>query len=319
MRDVLAKFTKLHVERLPEDISRMIATPPGKPLGQSELTRRASPGTLAPMADRHLPKGPQRIVCLTEEPTEILYALGEGERVVGISAYTVRPPEARRDKPVVSAFVGGHLEKVSALKPDLVIGFSDVQADWARDLIAAGLPVLILNQRSIQEILGVIIDLGSLVGARERAMKLASDYLQRLESVEAETSALGTRPRVYFEEWDDPMICGIRWVSELIAVAGGRDVFADRASSSLARGRFVSASEVAQADPELILASWCGKPLDRPALMGRPEFKQVDAIVNDRVSEVPAEIILQPGPASLTDGLDFLVREIGSVRRGEGS
>lgn len=307
------------MERLPEDISRMIATPPGKPLGQSELTRRASPGTLAPMADRHLPKGPQRIVCLTEEPTEILYALGEGERVVGISAYTVRPPEARRDKPVVSAFVGGHLEKVSALKPDLVIGFSDVQADWARDLIAAGLPVLILNQRSIQEILGVIIDLGSLVGARERAMKLASDYLQRLESVEAETSALGTRPRVYFEEWDDPMICGIRWVSELIAVAGGRDVFADRASSSLARGRFVSASEVAQADPELILASWCGKPLDRPALMGRPEFKQVDAIVNDRVSEVPAEIILQPGPASLTDGLDFLVREIGSVRRGEGS
>jgi len=297
----------------------MIATPPGKPLGQSELTRRASPGTLAPMADRHLPKGPQRIVCLTEEPTEILYALGEGERVVGISAYTVRPPEARRDKPVVSAFVGGHLEKVSALKPDLVIGFSDVQADWARDLIAAGLPVLILNQRSIQEILGVIIDLGSLVGARERAMKLASDYLQRLESVEAETSALGTRPRVYFEEWDDPMICGIRWVSELIAVAGGRDVFADRASSSLARGRFVSASEVAQADPELILASWCGKPLDRPALMGRPEFKQVDAIVNDRVSEVPAEIILQPGPASLTDGLDFLVREIGSVRRSEGS
>ena len=297
----------------------MIATPGGNPLGQSELTRRASPGTLAPMADRHLPKGPQRIVCLTEEPTEILYALGEGERVVGISAYTVRPPEARRDKPVVSAFVGGHLEKVSALKPDLVIGFSDVQADWARDLIAAGLPVLILNQRSIQEILGVIVDLGSLVGARERAMKLASDYLQRLESVEAETSALGTRPRVYFEEWDDPMICGIRWVSELIAVAGGRDVFADRASSSLAKGRFVSASEVAQADPELILASWCGKPLDRPALMGRPEFKQVDAIVNDRVSEVPAEIILQPGPASLTDGLDFLVREIGSVRRSEGS
>jgi len=319
MRDVFAEFSKLHIERLPKNIFNMIATPGGNPLGQSELTRRVSPGTLAPMADRHLPKGPQRIVCLTEEPTEILYALGEGERVVGISAYTVRPPEARRDKPVVSAFVGGHLEKVSALKPDLVIGFSDVQADWARDLIAAGLPVLILNQRSIQEILGVIIDLGSLVGARERAMKLASDYLQRLESVEAETSALGTRPRVYFEEWDDPMICGIRWVSELIAVAGGRDVFADRASSSLARGRFVSASEVAQADPELILASWCGKPLDRPALMGRPEFKQVDAIVNDRVSEVPAEIILQPGPASLTDGLDFLVREIGSVRRSEGS
>jgi len=319
MRDVFAEFSKLHIERLPKNIFNMIATPGGNPLGQSELTRRVSPGTLAPMADRHLPKGPQRIVCLTEEPTEILYALGEGERVVGISAYTVRPPEARRDKPVVSAFVGGHLEKVSALKPDLVIGFSDVQADWARDLIAAGLPVLILNQRSIQEILGVIVDLGSLVGARERAMQLASDYLQRLESVEAETSALGTRPRVYFEEWDDPMICGIRWVSELIAVAGGRDVFADRASSSLARGRFVSASEVAQADPELILASWCGKPLDRPALMGRPEFKQVDAIVNDRVSEVPAEIILQPGPASLTDGLDFLVREIGSVRRGEGS
>ena len=271
------------------------------------------------MPSRHLPQGPQRIVCLTEEPTEILYTLGEGERVVGISAYTVRPPAARRDKPVVSAFVGGHLEKVSALKPDLVIGFSDVQADWARDLIAAGLPVLILNQRSIQEILGVIVDLGSLVGARERAVNLASDYLQRLESIEARTSALGARPRVYFEEWDEPMICGIRWVSELIAVAGGRDVFSDRAGSSLAKGRFVNADEVARANPELILASWCGKPLDRPALMGRPEFKQVDAIVNNRVSEVPAEIILQPGPACLTDGLDFLVREIEFVARDERS
>ena len=262
------------------------------------------------MASRHLPQGPQRIVCLTEEPTEIFYPLGEGERVVGISAYTVRPPAARRDKPIVSAFVGGHLEKVSALKPDLVIGFSDVQADWARELIASGLPVLILNQRSIQEILEVIVDLGALVGVRERALDLAKGYIERLESIEAQTAGRGVRPRVYFEEWDEPMICGIRWVSELIAVAGGSDIFAEKAIAPLAKGRFVTADLVAKANPELILASWCGKPLDRRGLMQRKGLAGVSAIVNERVVEVPAEIILQPGPACLTDGLDFLVREI---------
>jgi len=254
--------------------------------------------------------GPRRIVCLTEEPTEILYRLGEGERVVGISAYTVRPPEARRDKPVVSAFVGGSVEKISALNPDLVVGFSDIQADLARKLIAANLPVLIFNQRSVQEILDVIVDLGSLVGVRARAEELASGYVTRLEAVRRESERRTRRPRVYFEEWDDPMICGIQWVSELIEIAGGVDVFADRAPGKHAVDRTVSEEEVASAAPELMLASWCGKPLDRAAVLKRAGLAAAPFIVNDRICEVPAELILQPGPACLTDGLDTLVRLI---------
>ena len=176
------------------------------------------------MPNFHVERGPRRIVCLTEEPTEILYALGEGDRVVGISAYTVRPPEAQRDKPVVSAFVGGSVEKIAALEPDIVIGFSDIQAELAKSLIAANLTVLIFNQRSIQEILNVIIDLGQLVGAADRAQRLAASYVQRLDDVLTKNAQRAKRPRVYFEEWDDPMICGIRWVSELIEIAGGQIV-----------------------------------------------------------------------------------------------
>lgn len=266
------------------------------------------------MSDLHNPSGPRRIVCLTEEPTEILYALGEGERVVGISAYTLRPPEARRDKPVVSAFIGGSVEKISALEPDLVVGFSDIQADLARDLIAANLPVLIFNQRSVQEILDVIVDLGSLVGARERARSMVGDYLRRLDDIASRSARRGARPRVYFEEWDDPMICGIRWVSELIEIAGGTDVFAERSRGKLARERFVDVAEVAAAAPDLILASWCGKPLDREAVLSRPGLERVPAIRAERVVEIPAEIILQPGPACLTDGVDRLVGEIDAAR-----
>lgn len=252
------------------------------------------------------PEGPQRIVCLTEEPTEILYALGEGDRVVGISAWTVRPPEASRDKPVVSAFVGGSVKKIAALKPDLVVGFSDVQAELARKLIAANLPVLIFNQRSIQEILEVVVSLGSLVGARDRAHALVASYVERIERVRERAAARGHMPRVYFEEWDDPMICGIRWVSELIEIAGGMDVFRERAHGRDAKARQVTAEEVARAAPDVILASWCGKPLDREALLTRPGLGDVPAIRAQRVHEIPAEIILQPGPASLTDGLDHL-------------
>jgi iron complex transport system substrate-binding protein len=268
------------------------------------------------MTDPRIPHGPRRIVCLTEEPTEILYRLGEGERVVGISAYTLRPPEARRDKPVVSAFVGGSVEKISALEPDLVVGFSDIQAELASKLIAANLPVLIFNQRSLREILGVIVDLGSLVGARSRALQLAADCADRLDAMRARTARWPTRPRVYFEEWDDPMICGIQWVSELIAIAGGEDVFADRAVGKAAADRFVSVEAVAAAAPDLILASWCGKPLDRDALLTRPGLEEVPAVARERVVEIPSEIILQPGPACLTDGVDRLELEIGAVARG---
>ena len=185
------------------------------------------------------PQGPQRIVCLTEEPTEILYTLGEGHRVVGISAYTVRPPEAKAEKPVVSAFIDGSVQKICALQPDLVVGFSDIQADLAKKLITANQQVLIFNQRSIQEILEVVLAIGSLVGRQREAQSLCDTYLKRLDSVQKETAKQSHRPRVYFEEWDEPMITGIQWVSELVEVAGGQDVFRDRASGKLAKERFV--------------------------------------------------------------------------------
>ena len=262
------------------------------------------------MPDHHVPAGPRRIVCLTEEPTEILYRLGEGDRVVGISAYTVRPPEAKAEKPVVSAFVGGSVAKISALEPDLVVGFSDIQANLARELIAANLQVLIFNQRSVQEILGVIVDLGSLVGARDRATKLAGEYVARLEAIADRAARHATRPRVYFEEWDDPMICGIQWVSELIEIAGGRDVFAERARGKLAKERIVDAEKVGEASPDLMLASWCGKAFDLQSVLARPAMQSTPAVREERIVEIPAEIILQPGPACLTDGVDRLAAEI---------
>ena len=261
------------------------------------------------------PRGPQRIVCLTEEPTEILYQLGQGERVVGISAYTVRPPEAKRDKPIVSAFVGGSVSKIVALEPDLVIGFSDIQADLARELIAANQSVLIFNQRSIQEILEVIVDLGSLVHCREAAQQLVAEYVARLEAAHERAEARPRRPRVYFEEWDDPMICGIEWVSELIEIAGGEDVFRERARGKLAKERFVDEREVLAADPEIMLASWCGKPLDAESVHARDTMGKISALRNERLFEVPSEIILQPGPACLTDGLDCLEEIIGDISR----
>jgi len=257
-----------------------------------------------------VPQGPTRIVCLTEEPTEILYALGEHDRIVGISAYTVRPAEAKRDKPVVSAFIGGSIAKITALRPDLVIGFSDIQARLAADLIAENLSVLIFNQRTIDEILEVVLAIGRLVGQELRAHRLIDGYLRNLERAASSAATLGHRPRVYFEEWDEPMISGIRWVSELIEIAGGVDVFADRSHGKLAKERFTSAEEILARDPEIVFASWCGKPFDRGQFVARPGFSGLSAVQSGRVHEVPPEIVLQPGPAALTDGLDFLVEHI---------
>jgi iron complex transport system substrate-binding protein len=251
---------------------------------------------------------PERIVCLTEEPTETLYLLGEGARVVGISAYTCRPEEARRDKPVVSAFIGGSVAKIKALQPDLVIGFSDIQADLARELVAANLQVLIFNQRSVQEILDTILVIGRLVGAEARARALVEGYVARLAAVEARAAARERRPRVYFEEWDEPMISAIGWVSELIELAGGRDIFRERASGKQASDRFVTAAEVIERAPEIYLASWCGKPLDRAAVHARPGFAELPALRSGRLHELDPAIILQPGPACLTDGLNALER-----------
>jgi iron complex transport system substrate-binding protein len=258
------------------------------------------------MSNHHLPRGPRRIVCLTEEPTEILYLLGEGDRVVGISAYTCRPSEAQRDKPVVSAFVGGSVKKIAALEPDLVVGFSDIQADLARDLIAANLPVLIFNQRSIQEILDVIVSLGGMVQCRVEAERLVTGYIEGLDAARLRGDARKHRPRVYFEEWDDPMISGIEWVSELIEVAGGEDIFRDRARGKLAKDRFVDEAEVVERDPEIMLACWCGKALDRASVHRRETMGSIQALRDGRLIEIPPEIILQPGPACLSDGLERL-------------
>jgi iron complex transport system substrate-binding protein len=253
---------------------------------------------------------PERIVCLTEEPTETLYLLGAGERIVGISAYTERPPEAKRDKPVVSAFIGGSVSKIKALEPDLVIGFSDIQADLAQQLVAANLQVLIFNQRTVQEILDTIVIMGRIIGAEARAHALVDGYIARLAAAEARAARRTHKPRVYFEEWDEPMISAIAWVSELIALAGGQDIFADRAGGKLAKDRFVTAAEVGARAPEVYIASWCGKPFDQRTALAREGFAALPAVRARRVHEMDPAIILQPGPACLSDGLDALERII---------
>ncbi len=248
---------------------------------------------------------PRRIVCLTEEPTEILYALGEGKRVVGISAWTVRPPEAREDKPIVCAFTGGNVDRICELEPDLVIGFSDIQADLASKLIARNQQVLIFNQRSIEEILDVILVLGRMVGREGKAKDLIKGYRARLAKI-AKRHAGAARPKVYFEEWPDPMISGIQWVSELIGIAGGEDIFADKARGKLAKERMPTSEEVIAAAPEVIVASWCGKPVKLDSFAQRELWDEMPAVREGRIHEIASELILQPGPACLTDGLDAL-------------
>ena len=259
-----------------------------------------------------LPQGPQRIVCLTEEPTEILYALGEDHRIVGISAYTERPPQARKDKPVVSAFIDGNVSKIVALEADLIIGFSDIQSKLAAKLIAANQQVLIFNQRSIQQIFEVIVDIGRLVGRGEKAQELVGQYIQNIEDCQNRAAKRNEQPRVYFEEWPDPMISGIHWVSELIEIAGGQDIFEDRKAGKLAKERFVTSEEVIAADPEVFLASWCGKPFDRAQVESREGWSAISALQSGRIHEINACDILQPGPACLTDGLEALERAIHS-------
>ncbi len=253
---------------------------------------------------------PERIVCLTEETTEWLYLLGEEDRIAGISAYTCRPPRAKEEKPVVSAFTGGSVKKIKALQPDLVIGFSDVQAQLAHDLVKENLQVLITNQRSVADILDTLLLFGRMLGAEERARKLIASYRSRLDDIERRAATRVRRPAVYFEEWDDPMISAIHWVSELIEIAGGRNIFADRASQKASRGRFVTAKDVIDRSPDIYIGCWCGKPLDRASVESRPGFERVPAIRHGRVYEMDPALILQPGPACLTDGVDALVRII---------
>lgn len=250
---------------------------------------------------------PGRIVCLTEETTETLYRLGAGDLVVGISAYTVRPPEAR-NKPKVSAFISAQYDRILALQPDLVLAFSDLQADISRELVKRGVAVFTFNQRSVAEILSTIRVLGGIVGYHEEAARLAHELQAGLDRTRQESARLPRRVRVYFEEWDDPIISGIRWVSELIGIAGGEDIFPEYSNQALATGRMPTAAEVARRDPELILASWCGKKLKPESI--RTRFAATSAVKAGRIHEIGSEIILQPGPACLTDGLAALQRHI---------
>ena len=257
---------------------------------------------------------PQRIVCLTEEPTEVLYALGEERRIVGISGFTVRPTRARKEKPKVSAFTSAKIAAILDLEPDLVIGFSDIQADIARDLIRAGIEVWISNHRSVAGILAYIRRLGALVGAAVKAERYAVEAEEHIAAVGKAAMALPRRPRVYFEEWDEPPISGIRWVAELIRIAGGDDVFPELAEKPLARDRIIAdASEIVRRQPELILGSWCGKKFRPDLVAARADWQDIPAVRNGHLYEIKSPIILQPGPAALFDGLDALHHRIAEV------
>ena len=250
------------------------------------------------------PGFPQRIVCLTEETTETLYLLGEEHRIVGISGFTVRPPRARKEKPRISAFTSAKIDRILALQPDLVLGFSDLQADIAAQLARAGLEVHLFNQRSVAEIFRMIHMLGGMIGREARAAELVTSLEDGVATVRERAAALPRRPRVYFEEWDEPLISGIRWVSELIGIAGGEDCFPELALQSLARQRIIAEShEVARRAPDIILGSWCGKKFRPEEVMQRPGWSAIPAVRGGFVREIKSSIILQPGPAALTDGL----------------
>ncbi len=253
---------------------------------------------------------PQRIVCLTTETVEVLYALGEQDRIVGISGYTVRPPEARKEKPKVFAFTSGDIDKILAVQPDLVLTFSDLQGDIARDLIKAGVPVYAFNTRSVEDILGMVETLGRLVGAKAKALALVAELEEQIAAARATAAErlarTGHRPRVYFEEWDEPLISGIRWASELIEIAGGEDVFAAQARSPLAKDRRPAPEAVIAAAPEIIIGSWCGKHFRPERIAARPGWAAVPAVRDGRLHEIKSAIILTPGPVAISEGLPQL-------------
>lgn len=263
---------------------------------------------------KHFP--PRRIVCLTEETVETLYLLGEQDRIVGVSGYCVRPPQVRREKPRVSAFISADVPKILALEPDLVFAFSDLQAEIAAELGRAGVAVHLFNQRDLGGIFAMIRTVGALAGAAEAAESLALSLEARLASVATEAAARATRPRVYFEEWDEPLITGIGWVSELIELAGGVDVFAENRHRHAARDRIVTPDAVIAASPDIILASWCGKKVRPDRISARPGWDAIPAVREARIFEIKSPLILQPGPAALTDGLDAIVSALAGPEAG---
>lgn len=257
---------------------------------------------------------PERIVCLTEETVETLYLLGQQDRIVGVTGYAVRPPQVRREKPRVGAFTSADVPKILSLAPDLVLTFSDLQADIAADLIRAGINVHAFNQRSVAEILDMIRMIGALTGCAAKANELADGYAKRLQHKRA--TPRSTRPRVYFEEWDDPPISGIAWVSELIEIAGGIDVFADLRAHQGAKARILDPSDIIAAAPDVILASWCGKKVRPEKIRARAGWDTIPAVAQNRIYEIKSPLILQPGPAALSDGLDTIETALWGATKG---
>ena len=248
---------------------------------------------------------PCRIVCLTEETTETLYRIGEADRIVGISGFTVRPPQARKEKPRVSAFTSARIDRILGLSPDLVLGFSDLQADIAQELIRAGVSVMVFNQRSVSGILDMMKTLGAMVGASESAQVLIDECRVNLEHARAR--ARTPYPRVYFEEWDTPQISAIRWVSELIEAAGGEDIFPELAQCPDGKSRIIAdPEEVVRRRPDIIIGSWCGKKFRPEKVAARPGWSAIPAVRNNALYEIKSAEILQPGPAALSDGLSRL-------------
>lgn len=268
------------------------------------------------MSDRF----PSRIVCLTEETTETLYLFGEQDRIVGISGFTVRPPQARKEKPRVSAFTSAKIDKIIALKPDLVLGFSDLQADIAAELIRLGIEVHVFNHRSVEEILRMMVQLGALVGATDKAMNWVHDFDRRAKQLIAAADKFERRPRVYFEEWPDPLISGIQWVSELVELAGGEECFPENARQSLGKNRIIAdPMDVVRRQPDIIIGSWCGRKFRPETVAARPGWEGVPAVQTGHIFEIKSANILQPGPAALTDGLSQLIDIVAGWRSAIGA
>ena len=262
-----------------------------------------------PWQDPALLQGPQRIVCLTEETTEWLYLLGQEHRIVGISGYTVRPRRAREEKPKVSAFLSAKIDKILALRPDCVFGFSDLQADIAAELIRHGVQVTVFNQRSVAEIVSMLAQVAAMVGQEARGRVLIDRMCARLDAIAQAAAALPRRPRVFFEEWDEPHISAIRWVSELVGIAGGDDIFPELALQPLGKGRIVAdPREIVRRNPDIVIGSWCGKKFRAGKVRARPGWDAVNAVRDGQLFEIKSADILQPGPAALTDGVEQLHR-----------
>jgi len=252
---------------------------------------------------------PRRIVCLTEESVETLYLLGEERRIVGVSAFVKRPAETKNLKKV-SAFTSANIPKVLELNPDLILGFSDIQKDIAKDLIGEGANVFIANHRSLEETLDYILMLGRMVGKTQEAIELVEKFREKIESCKQFAEGLSIKPKIHLEEWDEPLISGIQWFAEVVELCGGELCFPEKSRSSLAKDRYLTHGEVIEVNPDIIFGCWCGKPVDIPSIAAREGYAEINAVKNNEIFELEPEIFLQPGPAPFVDGLDIMRQHI---------